>query len=214
MRLPYSLIFRSGGGGEDGEESACGLTRAYMRFLYSLLDFPHTFWDDDVRVGLSDVERQIIERGTAVLSSLECDCPMPELVLTAALSSDVAYPTAVHSHLKFTASVELTDYVDWKEDDGELVFLLAGLYQVVVVTRVHGLITPAGAYNQLVGVRLNGVSRAWVQNLRQPVDATCNPVAIIPATAGQILSVTYWHNLGSNATLRSGDTRIWVVRLA
>lgn len=155
MKLPYSLIFPNGGLGEDAEIDACGITNSCMRFFMSVISFPHTFWDDSgEQVILSDAERQLLESGTAVLSSLEC--PQPMLVMNLSPSFQQEFSASAWTDVRLESGSISAAHFSADQLGQSWNVVKDGLYQFVTSVRINGSLTANGDFIHYHRLIFNG----------------------------------------------------------
>lgn len=137
MALPYSLIFQDSGGVVDSAKNACGLSAAFMRFLFSVTDYPHTFYNGDDKVALTDTERQLIESGIATLTTLADEVCGMKHIFSAYLPNQVTGVTNTETNLPMTAVHTDSSYVVWF--DGVNLELAPGNYLYHLSVRLGSL---------------------------------------------------------------------------
>lgn len=108
MKIDYPHIFESDG---FSEETGCGLTKGYIRFLLQTATQYHSFYDDEgARVALSDDESQLLEQGHGVLANLLINgCTMKGMRLV----GDYELITPVQLHNVETVTITWSEnYID------------------------------------------------------------------------------------------------------
>jgi len=211
MRLPYDLIFESGGVGDDATLSECGLSRSFTRFLFAVIDCPHVFYSGDERVELSDTERQLLEKGIAVLTNLEC--PMTVLVGDYYLANHLTIGTgSIRTQLPFASGFLNSDYVFSPVLPGTIDIAKDGLYSVLFSIRVNGALTPSGDFSHLSRLEKNGGGAKVQSDWRWSNWDTIDLYYINNLVAGDRLVFIYEQYSGGDISLQSGqNTGIKVV---
>lgn len=212
MRLPYDKIFLDGGGAEDSEIVACGLTAAYMRLLLSAAGDYFSFYQGDERVSLSDTEEQIIESGRAELSRLfiEGVCSVDKVVFRGTPPNGHVIETGVTTNVAHVTSQIDTEYASW---DGTILTLQPGFYTVEARCRIDGTNSPPFGFRQIMTLQ-NELSQTLDvdDNFCESVGAsmTINYIFFITSVGG--VQHRYFQSSGRNMLLAPGRTSLRVVR--
>lgn len=198
MKLPYSSIFRSGGSGEDGDENACGLSDAYMRFLFAVQDYPHTFWDQDSgeRVSLNDAERQLLERGIASLTKLGCELPARKV---ASYYSPINQPVNnnTETNVYLGAGMLDTDYVVSPVLPGTIDVVVGGLFRFYFTISTDPS-TQTGSFPYRIAIKRNGAINSLNASQRIAVRDTLQLEMTENLQAGDRLEFLFTQYSGHN----------------
>lgn len=212
MKLPYSSIFRAGGVGEDSEEFACGLSRAYMRFLLASQDFPHTFWEDGSRTVLSDTEQQLLESGTAALTKLRCNMIDVAIVASPVSNQFIENPSTDYP-VGYSVDVENSDYAEIT-GLGEITINAAGFYTVDSSIRLHGALTTLSYFRHFLTLLVNGERYTLDDHEASGTWDTLNVFVGLKLAVGDVLNFEY-RRAGpvGDVWLSSGETRLrmWIL---
>lgn len=187
----------------------CGLTNAFTRFLFACIDFPHTFWDENgARVDLSDVERQLIENGIALLTKMECP-PMNLLVTDyASPNNDVIPSGALETKVTLGSGLLLPSHVVSPVLPGTIDIVTPGLYRFDYRCRVHGGLSPTTDWNHQAKLRVNGNLVDVDTRRRLEAYSTLQTYYMADFSAGDRLEFIYEQFAGEDVTLHSSFVRV------
>lgn len=186
MRVSHPHVFRDGGGAEDSEENGHVLSSAFVRFLLSVASDYHSFYSADVRVTLTDAERQIIESG---LKELTVSSMLSSVVFEAGIGADLNAPVGVGVVMPFVPGIENQNYCTWDNTTNRLYFSAPGLFQVSFSTALFS--TPTGDTNFLLQVRRNGTAVALDFASRRAPNESGHVTKIISVNGGDYIDCRY-----------------------
>lgn len=199
MKLSYPQIFQ--GGELDTEIDACGLNRAVKRFFLHLASGYHTFWQDGVRIQLSDAESQLLESGAAFFSSMECE-PVVKRVMRGNLAMPYYQVAGTPADLAFSILEINTEYLTWLNEVATCV--IGGSYLITASVRVDGGQSSVANFVHYLTCRKNGNIASIAQNLRDTPDQTLHITLVLPMVAGDTFRFQYYQNTGVTVILRTG----------